>query len=341
MKLDEVDKRIRENNKKKKEIEKRSVNATSNIKKLFANIRKLNTYGINILSEREEEKDEKINLYGVNVTCFPTKKRMMRSVISSLSREGKLFEVLGFDENNIKDEKDRLQYEQMRDYLIVDCNGTEAQIKEQNMVANLLIKKMFSHEGNQSNMAFMFDDENLKYFCTGDMEIPQEVQLLYERISLASDLHKIAHHYSRTSNTPNFLSAVLSDSLEEGRTPIFTVSMSYDDFKKYGERIEKLNETMGISAYGTYEGTLRYIVKDGQIFIHNKTIKEDCKDYCIAALRQALEVENPAERDKFIEQANKMEYCSKNGIPKEEFIELYTEVEYQKYANFVKDNRTK
>lgn len=333
--LDKISMHISENEKKTKKIQKHYDNITSEIKNLFQDVKKLNNANVKILSINEAEEDEKIEKYGIEVTCHPLKKDYMREKIRDFVHKGELRKQIGLAEKENETLLEALQREQITTYLIKDCKGSVEKLGFDNEVAGYLIGKMFSHEGNQGNIVYDFNDGKTNYLCSGDMEIIQELQFIFEGKDMSCDLYKLAHHYSRTSNSPFFLEKVLSDSVNAGKKPLFAASMSLSDFLKYEEEIEKKERIMEYTTHRTYNGSFHCFAREGKIFVLTDEIEKDCINLGFENFRKAVTIDDPEKRKVFSEQAEKFKTYSEQGIPVEDFIDVYAHIEYEKYANYV------
>lgn len=179
------------------------------VKKLFQNMNKVLKLSIPIRD------DKNMVFYGAHVDAIPFEKDLFRNQVKQLNDEGRLLAEIGYDKSRIADIIDASQYQQMDYYLKNFCDYKKAEAHEEdgimpsNYVAYLLINKAYKAEQNQDNTAYMVHDANIKYLCTGDMEIPQEIQVMLSSLSLDNDVSKLAHHYSFTSNSPYMMQRII------------------------------------------------------------------------------------------------------------------------------------
>lgn len=119
------------------------------------------------------------------------------------------------------------------------------------------IARTISDEKNMQNIFTMFEDETGKrIICPGDMELPQELMLLYnkEKIDLGCNVLVIGHHELLTSSFVSYLERVAEDSKQKGINPEEILVVSFtggDDLNKIETREYKDTGTVNAKLYQT------------------------------------------------------------------------------------------
>lgn len=311
------------------------------VNKLFENIRKLKNTGVEVKSAPT---NEVVSIYGIYVEFYQLDRERFKTALRKAKESPEIAKLLGFIEKGNKHykklekigDKEGLEYldkiidfyrEEVKTYILnefyVKVKDKE-RLDEANIIANYLVRRVFSSEENMNNIACRVFDDKHSFFLSGDMEMPLEMQIMIDGREVACDVYIMAHHSSFTSNNSLFLTEMILQSLEKGKLPIIISTNSEKDNKKYKELNEKKFDLLECIHLKTVDGTISFEIDGDKLYIKQESITNMLYPLQNEVLKKLIKSENLTYEEKVVlEKMDELyERWTEKGFTLDDFSEI-------------------